>query len=219
MHYLSRDEAREIDRRAIEEFHVPGIVLMENAGRNAAEILRHLGVAGPVHLCCGKGNNGGDGFVIARHLHNHDIDAVIHIFFDPTTLKGDASTNFQIVRAAHLPIRKWHPQFDGDAFLHELSGADWIVDALFGTGFRGRLASPYDRVVDLINQSGQRILAVDVPSGVDCDTGQPEGNAVHAQHTVTFVAAKKGFADPASKQWTGQVHVVDIGAPKEAYQV
>src|SRR5271155_5836037 len=100
--YLTRAQVRDIDRRAIEEFGVPGVVLMENAGRGAAEILLSLGAGGPVAICCGKGNNGGDGFVIARHLDNHGLAVRVLLFARPDELTGDAEINFDIVRRSDL---------------------------------------------------------------------------------------------------------------------
>src|SRR6266566_4877690 len=101
---LTRAQVRELDRRAIEEYGVPGIVLMENAGRGAAELLLALGARGPVVICCGKGNNGGDGFVIARHLDNHGIPVRILLFAPPEDLSGDAAINYRIVERSRLPI-------------------------------------------------------------------------------------------------------------------
>src|SRR5262249_5796191 len=95
-----------------------------------------------------------------------------------------------------------------------LSRSAWIVDALFGTGLAGSVRAPFDRVIAAINSSGSQVLAVDIPSGLECDTGQPLGPAVRAQHTVTLVALKKGFAQRAAREWLGKVHVVDIGAPR-----
>jgi NAD(P)H-hydrate epimerase len=89
----------------------------------------------------------------------------------------------------------------------------WIVDALFGTGLTRPLGSPYDEVVTQVNSSGKALLAVDIPSGLDCDTGEPFGPTIRATHTATFVAPKRGFLNPASRDWTGEVHVIDIGAP------
>src|SRR5262245_45048603 len=100
--YLSRDEVRALDRRAIDEFGVPGVVLMENAGRNAAEFLRAQGAAGPVAVCCGKGNNGGDGFVIARHLDNHGVAVRVWLFTRPESLSGDAAVNYGIIARSGL---------------------------------------------------------------------------------------------------------------------
>jgi NAD(P)H-hydrate epimerase len=214
--FLSRDQVRAIDRRAIEEFGVPGVVLMENAGRGAAEVLRSLGISGPVVTCCGKGNNGGDGFVIARHLDNAQIPVRVLLFSPPTELTGDAEVNYRIIAKSGLPIvnLSTHPLAE-KALHNELAGAAWVVDALFGTGLTGPVRPPYDRVIAAINASPARVLAVDIPSGLDCDTGQPLGATVRAHHTVTFIAPKKGFASPTALAWLGQVHVVDIGAPRQ----
>jgi NAD(P)H-hydrate epimerase len=205
---LTREQVRAIDRRAIEEFGVPGIVLMENAGRGAAEVLLALGARGPVLACCGKGNNGGDGFVIARHLDNRGLPVRVLLFAKPEELTGDAAINFTIIRRSRVPweVRNGPP----------LEAAEWIVDALFGTGLAGAVRPPFDAVIAAINSGGAKVLAVDIPSGLDCDTGEPLGPTVRADHTVTFVAAKKGFENPASQQWVGAIHVVDIGAPRAA---
>jgi NAD(P)H-hydrate epimerase len=205
---LTRDQVRAIDRRAIDEFGVPGVVLMENAGRGAAEVLLSLGARGPVLVCCGKGNNGGDGLVIARHLDNRGLPVRVLLFANPEELTGDAATNCDIIRRSGVPleVRAGPP----------LEAAEWIVDALFGTGLAGAVRPPFDAVIATINASGAKVLAVDIPSGLDCDSGEPLGPTVRADHTVTFVAAKKGFENPASQQWVGAIHVVDIGAPRAA---
>jgi NAD(P)H-hydrate epimerase len=103
---------------------------------------------------------------------------------------------------------------DEERLRRGLSGADWVVDALFGSGLRGPLRPPFDRVVTLINESGARVLAVDIPSGLDSDTGRPLGPTVRADHTATIVASKKGFAGPEARHWLGQVHVIDMGMPR-----
>jgi NAD(P)H-hydrate epimerase len=212
--FLSREQVREVDRRAIEEFGVPGVVLMENAGRGSAELLRALGVHGRVAICCGKGNNGGDGFVIARHLDNWKVPVRLLLFARPEELTGDAAINFQIARKAGLPLALHAGQPETGAVERDLAGNEWVVDALFGTGLSGPLRAPFDQVVAAINASTARVLAVDIPSGLDCDTGQPLGPTVRAHHTATFVALKRGFAQPAAREWLGQVHVIDIGAPR-----
>jgi NAD(P)H-hydrate epimerase len=217
--FLSRQQVREVDRLAIEEFGVPGMVLMENAGRGAAEVLRAQGLHGSVVLCCGKGNNGGDGFVIARHLDNWKVPIRVLLFARPEDLTGDALVNYRIIRQAGLPLTVHAEQpVDIEAVERGLSGAEWIVDALFGTGLSGALRSPFEEIVKAINAGSARVLAVDIPSGLDCDTGKPLGPAVRAHCTATFVALKKGFADPAAAQWLGQVHVVDIGAPRRVVE-
>jgi NAD(P)H-hydrate epimerase len=213
--FLSRHEVRELDRRAIEEYGVPGVVLMENAGRGAAELLRSLGIAGRVVICCGKGNNGGDGFVIARHLDNHQMPVRVLLFARPEELTGDAAIMYGIIARSGLPtVADVGRTLDERALRDELNSAAWIVDALFGTGLSGPVRQPFDWAITAINASPARVLAVDIPSGLDCDTGLPLGPTVRAHHTATFVALKKGFANPAAREWLGHVHVVDIGAPR-----
>ncbi len=212
--FLTREQARELDRRATEDYGVPGLVLMENAGRGMAELLLSLGARGPVVVCCGPGNNGGDGFVIARHLDNAGVAVRVLLFVDPERLRGDAAMNYDIVVKSGLPLKVHSEGPDEDSLRSELDGAEWVVDALFGSGLKGPLRPPFDRVVSAINTGGARVLAVDVPSGLDCDTGRPMGPTVRAHHTATVVAPKKGFAESAAREWLGQVHVVGMGAPR-----
>jgi NAD(P)H-hydrate epimerase len=216
---LSRDEARELDRRAIEGFGVPSLVLMENAGRGTAELLLRLGIHGRMTVCCGQGNNGGDGFVIARHLDNHGVPVKVLLFGRPDGLSHDAGVNYRILERAGLPLHAFADEAPEGAVLRQnLAGAEWVVDALFGTGLRGPVRAPFDRVIAAINDSLARVLAVDVPSGLDCDTGRPLGPTVRARHTATFLALKKGYVNPAARQWLGDVHVVDIGAPRAVFR-
>jgi NAD(P)H-hydrate epimerase len=212
--FLSREQVRTLDRKAIEAFGIPGIVLMENAGRGTAELLLSLGVSGRVVLCCGKGNNGGDGFVIARHLANRGVPVRVLLCSRPEELQGDAAVNYRIIAKSGLPVVELTSKpLDLTALRHELSVAEWVVDALFGTGLTGPLRGPFDQIVEAINAAPARVLAVDIPSGLDCDTGQPLGPTVRAHHTATMAALKKGFADPAARAWLGAVHLVDIGVP------
>jgi len=207
---LTREQMRALDHRAIKELGVPGIVLMENAGRGVAELLQGLGIRGAVLICCGKGNNGGDGFVIARHLDNHRLPVRVVLFVAPESLTGDAAIAYRIIASSGLPIISYDPEL----FTRELALADWVVDALLGTGLLGAVRSPIDQCIAAINDSQKKVMAVDLPSGLDCDTGQPLGPTIRADHTATFVAPKKGFHDPQAKAWLGQVHVVDIGVPR-----
>lgn len=211
---LSRDEVRDIDRRAIDEFGLPGVVLMENAGRGTAELLVTLGIGGSVVVCAGKGNNGGDGFVLARHLENRGYPVKVLLFCKPEELTGDAAINFRVIEAAGTPLRIFGGAPVPGDLAAELATADWVVDALLGTGARGEVREPIAGVILEINKTRARVLAVDLPSGMDCDTGRPLGVCVRAQHTATFVARKKGFDEPGASDWTGVVHVVDIGVPR-----
>jgi NAD(P)H-hydrate epimerase len=216
---LTREQARLLDRRAMDEFGVPGIVLMENAGRGMAELLLTLGVRGPVVICCGKGNNGGDGFVIARHLDNASVSVRVLLFTRPDELAGDAAVNHDIIARSGVPLTVLTgAALTDERLAAELAGADWVVDALFGSGLQGAIRPPLDRVVAAINASPARVFAVDIPSGLDSDTGRPLGPAVRARHTATVAALKKGFAEPGAAEWLGQVHVVSMGAPRRLFE-
>jgi NAD(P)H-hydrate epimerase len=212
---LSRAEVRDLDRRAIEEWGLPGVVLMENAGRGTAELLLSLGIHGRVVVCCGKGNNGGDGFVVARHLDNRGVPVGVLLFADAAGLQGDAAINYRVLARSGVPLTVHAGgTLPEETVRQELADADWVVDALFGTGLSSPVRAPFDRVIALINASGAKVLAVDLPSGLDCDTGQPLGPTVRAQHTATMAAWKKGFRAPAAQPWLGQVHLIDIGVPR-----
>jgi len=212
---LNRAGARALDRAAIDDYGIPGAVLMENAGRSTANLLRKLGAKGKVFICCGPGNNGGDGLVIARHLDIAEIPIEILLFAAPESLAGDAALNYRIVSRAKLPIHTYPgAEVDKKSLERMFQDADWIVDALFGTGLTGSVRAPFGEIILAINDSAAQIMAVDIPSGLDCDTGQPLGVTVRAEHTATFVAMKQGFTNPKAKEWLGIVHVLDIGIPR-----
>jgi NAD(P)H-hydrate epimerase len=221
MRSLSRDEVRNVDRRAIDDFGLPGIVLMENAGRNAATLLHALaaecGPAGTMTIVCGKGNNGGDGFVIARHLENLGHGVRLLLAFDPAEATGDAAINQRVAERAGQSIECLDGA-DLARWERALSGADWIVDALLGTGVTGPARGSIATAIEAINASRDRgtarVFAVDLPSGLDCDTGRPLGPCVRADVTGTFVTRKLGFDQPGAEAFTGPVHVLDIGVPR-----
>lgn len=217
MRYLSRDEVRALDRRIIEEFGVPGIVLMENAGRNIAALLLERSPRGPVAICAGKGNNAGDGFVIARHLDHAGVAVRVLRFGPVEAFQGDAAIPYHIIERSGLDIRGHDAGATGEGLLaSDLGDAEWIVDALFGTGLQGPVRAPYDSVIEAINAAPGKVLAVDIPSGLDCDLGRPVGPTVRADITATLLAAKKGFANPEAAAYLGELHVLDIGAPRAA---
>ncbi len=213
MQALTREQIREIDRRAIEEYDIAGVVLMENAGRNAAELIRanltETDQPAAVCILCGPDNNGGDGFVIARHLFNAGWMVEIVLCADPAKLAPDAKVNHDIASKMKIPI---HPFVETEAAA-SVARARVVVDALLGTGFSGEVRPPLDRAIELINSADHALkIAIDVPSGLDCNTGQPAAATVRADLTITFVAPKTGFARAAD--YTGQVLTADIGAPK-----
>ncbi len=212
---LNREQARRLDRRAVDEFGVPSIVLMENAGRGVADQLCALGAESPVAICCGSGNNGGDGFVVARHLDLRGIEARVLLWSPREKLTGDALINFNILERSGVAIHCFTDASDVPQFEQHLTGASWIVDALLGTGAAGPPRPPLDSVIAAINRHAAPVLAVDVPSGLDCDTGEAPGAAIRAAHTCSFVAMKPGFTTKRAKQYTGEIHVLDIGAPRK----
>ncbi len=214
---LTRDEVRRVDAIAIHELGIPGVVLMENAGRNAAdrvaELLRRRGADGVV-VFAGSGNNGGDGFVIARHLLNRRIDAQVFLLGDAARLTEDAGTNYRVLRAMGVDIHTVVDEEGARAAVGQVRSTDIVVDALLGTGFRGDVREPLAAVIHAINAADKAgVVAVDLPSGLDCDTGRPANATIRADWTVTFVAKKTGFDRDGSRQYTGDVFVADIGAP------
>lgn len=212
---LNRQQSQEVDRRAVAEFGMTGLVLMENAGRGLADTLGQLGARGRVVICCGRGNNGGDGFVLARHLDLRGVKVRVALWANPAELRGDAATNFEILSRCDIPMEIFSGGYDEAALARKLIGAEWIVDALLGTGSRGEPRPPLDQVIDDLNAHPAPKLAVDLPSGLDCDTGVAAAHTIRAAHTCTFVAQKPGFLAPAARAFTGEVHVLDIGAPRK----
>ena len=211
---LSRDAVREVDRRAMDEFGMSGLVLMENAGRGCVDVLCQLGCRGPVAVICGKGNNAGDGFVIARHLDLRGVPVKVILLAPAGELRGDAAANYQIIERSRLSIVDLSGQFSASALAREIGGSEWIVDAILGTGATGPPREPFDEAIRQMNAAGGKRLAVDLPSGLDCDTGEPAEPTFRADHTCTFVAPKIGFSNPHAVLYLGQVHVLDIGAPR-----
>lgn len=213
--YLSRHWSRQIDERAISEYGMSGLVLMENAGRGCADLMEQLGIGGRVVICCGRGNNAGDGFVIARHLELRGHAVQVLLWSDPEQLRGDAAHNCRILQCSGTPMVQCERPNEVGWLEKELAGADWIVDSLLGTGSTGSPRPPLDMVIDVLNRIRAKKFAVDLPSGLDCDTGVPSPNTFRADHTATFVASKLGFRSPIAGKFLGTVHVLDIGAPRK----
>ncbi len=213
---MTREEVRAFDSWAINTLGIPGVVLMENAGRSCAELIieKLKSIAKPkVCIFCGTGNNGGDGYVIARHLINNGFEVLVIISGDIGKIKGDAKINLDILRALGQKVEQLKPTDDNIEHKVETftTGADMLVDGLFGTGLKGQVKDGYKRLIDSINAQKIPVLAVDIPSGLDCDTGRPLGVAIKAQYTVTFVAVKKGFKYSDANLYTGDIYVASIG--------
>jgi len=218
---VTRQQARRIDAVAMEHYGVPGLLLMENAGRECARVaVEMLGEpAGKrVVVLCGNGNNGGDGFVIARHLTNAGADVRVALLADAEKLlarQDDAATNLAILLKSAVPV---HEVVLKKEVAAAVKGADLIVDALLGTGLHTKVRPPMPSTIEVVNNAAIPVLAVDVPSGLDCDTGEPLGLAVSAERTVTFVFTKTGFLQPNAAPYTGSVTVVPIGVPRIALE-
>ncbi len=214
---MSRDEVRAFDAWAINELGIAGVVLMENAGRSCAELVKEgLSSVENAKVCifCGTGNNGGDGFVIARHLLNDKIAVRVVICGDASKIKGDAKINLDLLSGPGQAVEQVDlSTADLESQVSQFAeGSVLIVDAIFGTGLQGQVRGDYKRLIEAINRQGKPVLAVDIPSGLDCDTGKSLEAAIIAKQTVTFVAVKKGFAEnPDSARYTGDVYVASIG--------
>jgi NAD(P)H-hydrate epimerase len=214
---ISRETSRGVDQRATNELHIPSICLMENAAAGAAAAVLRLELPQNATVLClaGPGNNGGDSMAVARHLSVAGRRVVVAIL----PLKGgmtsgeDSAIQLRIVQSMCIP----HLFLGADSLAKKvpqmLSAADAVVDGLFGTGLDRPIRGFAADLVWAVNASGVPIVALDLPSGLDCDTGEPLGACVRASQTVTFVAPKLGFGNPASLEWTGSVSVVGIGAP------
>jgi hydroxyethylthiazole kinase-like uncharacterized protein yjeF len=214
---MSRDEVRAFDAWAICELGVPGIVLMENAGRSCAQfIIETLSKIKKPKVCifCGTGNNGGDGFVIARHLFNAGFTVTVTVCGKISKIKGDAKINLDILTGLGFKIAQLDMERTKTIETHVTklaSEANMIIDAIFGTGLTGTLGNEYKRLIESINELGCPLLSVDIPSGLDCDTGLPLGASIKANCTVTFAAVKKGFVFESTRTYTGDIFVASIG--------
>ena len=212
---LTCAEVRQIDRLAMQQFHLPGIVLMENAGRGVADWMEELGIGGRVVILAGAGNNGGDGFVVARHLEARGHHVTVILLAPVVKLKGDARINYEVLRAAHTPLIEVADPIESRGILSiQLGRAVWIVDAMLGTGATGDPRSTFAEAIRLSNETTARRLAIDLPSGLDADTGNPGCPTFMADYTATFVAYKPGFLAEAARPYLGVVKVFDIGIPR-----
>jgi len=212
MRVVRREEMRAIDKRATEEFKIPSMILMENAGRGVAETIEeYFEPEGLSVLCvCGKGNNGGDGFVVARDLANSGAEVEILLLGKIDELKGDALINAQIAKSMGLAIE----EVTDDEVFEEMQGFDVMVDAILGTGFKGKPLGLAGRAIQLINESKAFVVSVDLPSGIEADgmLAEPEV-AVQADLTVTMAYLKPCHLLYPTRLYCGDVWVADIGIP------
>lgn len=218
MEYLvSALEMRELDRQTIEDLRVPGRVLMEIAGRGVAEAcMRRVEPGARVVVACGAGNNGGDGFVVARALADQGYDVRVYIFGDKDKIKDDAASALEPVeRLRGESVTVIHDAKGVFGFASALAESDLAVDALLGTGLSKDVRGVLGDAIDVLNDSECPIVAVDIPSGVDSDTGAVLGRAVDCVETVTFAFAKRGHYLYPGAELRGELTIVDIGIPDE----
>ncbi len=216
MRYVTSREMRSLDKEAMEKFGIPSIILMENAGRAVYAAARGIlsGAKEKKIFCvCGRGNNGGDGFVAARHLVNNGFDVEIFLLANPANLKGDAKINYNILREMGIKIKSTETGGEFDSFKNSLQASDLLIDAILGIGVSGEVRRPLAGAIESMNQSGKPILSVDVPSGLDATNGKALGSCIKAVRTVTFAFPKTGFIKNDGPNKTGEMTVADISLP------
>lgn len=220
---LTRQGSRKADEIAIKKFCIPSLVLMENAGRSCAEALMgqcQRPADESVLVLCGPGNNGGDGFVIARHLYIARVNVKVVLFRAVESYSGDAGLNLNALSRFRMPIVEFDSSWSNEKVQQVFksvrrSETTWVVDALLGTGAGGEPQGSMARAIQVANALNVRRFAVDIPTGLDCDTGEPAKTSFRADLTCTMIDRKVGFENPKSEELTGKVLVVGIGAPCE----
>ncbi|MBU4533209.1 MAG: NAD(P)H-hydrate dehydratase [Eubacteriales bacterium] len=217
MHLVTAAEMREIDQKTTSEYGISGLVLMENAGlavyRTVHELLGTVADK-TVLVMCGTGNNGGDGLVTARHLVNHGARVRLMLTSDPESLAGDSRVNYDIWQRMGQKVYSIQDRNSLQVLHLALMQADLVIDALYGTGFRGEIQDRLKKLVETVNDSERVVVSVDLPSGVHADTGTVRGTAIMADHTVTFGFPKLGLLLEPGTDYAGTVHVADISIPR-----
>jgi len=210
-HFYLTEQIRQLEQLAIDEYAIPATQLMERAGYAAFEVLRQRWPwVRRIAVVCGSGNNGGDGYVVARLARQAGLAVKVAAVGEPQKLKGEAAAAWQRAHAAGVEIAAFEPAL--------LEGAEMVVDALLGTGLSGPVAANYLAAIDAINAAGAPVLALDVPSGIDADSGAACGGAVRATLTLTFVGMKRGFVTGDALDHCGIIELATLGIPGDAYQ-
>lgn len=219
MKVVTAAQMRAMDSFTIDKIGIPGVVLMENAGRAVVDAIEDFFESDEplvAAVFCGKGNNGGDGFVVARHMISRGHDAVVFLLAKINDLSGDALTNARIAQEIGIEIREVPDRQSLSDLLYDSRDYHFIIDAIFGTGLTSAVKGHYLGAIDLINSSSLPVVAVDIPSGLSSDSGELLGPAVEADLTVTFAYPKIGLVMPPSSNYAGEVVVADISIPESA---
>ncbi|MFH0839226.1 MAG: NAD(P)H-hydrate epimerase [Candidatus Omnitrophota bacterium] len=215
MKRITAERMKEIDRKAQELYAIPGIILMENAGIQAAHQAVMMLENKPKKVCifCGKGNNGGDGFVVARHLFNRNFKIKVLLIGRVNEIKRDAKINLDILLKMGVEVYELTGTFSRVFVKDALTHTSLIVDAIFGIGLKGTMPDNISEIINMINISKKPVLSIDIPSGLDSNTGRILGGCVKAARTITFGLPKKGFFRNKGPLHTGKISVVDISLP------
>ncbi len=218
MRKVTRKEMAGIDRRAIEEYKIPAIVLMENAGRSAAEIALNMlkKKSKKVSLFAGKGNNSGDGMVTSRHLINNGCEVVCYLLGRREEIvSASVKGNLKILEKMEVTIREISAVNSLSKFRREIEESALFLDAIFGIGLIGKVRSPYREIIAFLNGFKKPVLSLDIPSGLDADTGLVAETAIVATETVTFALPKKGLFLNDGPEYSGKITVAEISIPKK----
>jgi ADP-dependent NAD(P)H-hydrate dehydratase / NAD(P)H-hydrate epimerase len=218
MRILNAEQMREADRRTIHDIGIPSLVLMENAGRQVAAALESLYAdLGERHLAiiCGKGNNGGDGFVVARTLHQRGVSLSVFLVGQVSEVRGDARINLEILGRIGITVVEIADEGQWELHMSQVSSCDLIIDAMFGTGLKAALSGVYETIVADVNELGIPVVSIDLPSGMSADTADLIGDAIEASVTVTLGAPKLPLILPPAERQSGEVVIADIGIPAD----
>lgn len=211
MKKVTIQQMRLIDDHTINAYGIPALVLMEHAGKAVAdETLKLLNKKGnKIAVFCGPGNNGGDGLVAARWLHHYKKKVEVFFVGDLAKASSETGLNFTIIENRQIPVHMI--QDNWPALKEQIGHFNLVIDGLLGTGTHGQIQGLYKNIIDYLNSNGVRIISIDIPSGLNADTGQPLGCCISAAMTVTLGFPKIGFSRPGAKKYTGKVVVADIG--------
>lgn len=216
MRLVTASEMREMDSMTINEAGIPGVVLMENAARNATKVfLDHFNPqeSSYIVVLCGKGNNGGDGYVMARYLHEKGMNISVGIMAEKSAISGDALVNLKIIEKLGLEIIEIKDE-TLQVFEDKIKKCSYIIDGLLGTGLNSPVRGLYKKIIENVNQSGKHVMSIDIPSGLNADTGQKMGISVRSDLTVTFGFPKPGQLIYPGAELVGRLVNIDIGIPR-----
>ena len=221
MRVLNTAQMREADRRTIDDIGIPSLVLMENAGRQAVAAMEAIYgdlLERQVAVLCGRGNNGGDGFVVARTLMQRGVDVSVFLIGRVADVRGDARINLEILGRLGLTVVEIADSQAWELHFSEVSDCTLIVDAIFGTGLNAPIAGFIESVVTDVNASGIPVVAIDLPSGLSADSPDPIGPSIEAGLTVTLAAPKLPLVLPPAETRAGDIVIADIGIPGEVLE-